>query len=303
MKCFRLILAFAIVFQTSSMVFGATQCPGNVASVPLRHVNRYQMIVTVRVNHSGPYDFLLDTGAQITVVDPSLAADLRLGMDGSAHLMGVGFQDSASMAKMDVLSVGTHAVTEQKVLVYDIARMKDRLHIVGILGEDFLQHFDVLIDSAHKTLCLDEGDSVRTGMKGRHILSSSSSETTEDGLVKLVIITAHFFRGTRPVRLMLDSGSVAPILYGPSDYLEVGEIEGSSWQGKGANGEQHDFVGLLPQDLKIDGFEISNVPFFALRNEREGVHAAGYDGLLPAGLFRRVFISRGGDFVVLEPRF
>jgi len=37
-------------------------CPGNVASVPLHLTNSHQMIVAVSVNHSGPYNFLLDTG-------------------------------------------------------------------------------------------------------------------------------------------------------------------------------------------------------------------------------------------------
>ena len=53
-------------------------CPGNVASVPLHLTNRHHMIVAVSVNHSGPYNFLLDTGTQITMVDPSLAAELHL---------------------------------------------------------------------------------------------------------------------------------------------------------------------------------------------------------------------------------
>jgi hypothetical protein len=50
-------------------------CPGNVASVPLRLTNSHQMIVAISVNHSGPYNFLLDTGTQMTMVDPSLAAE------------------------------------------------------------------------------------------------------------------------------------------------------------------------------------------------------------------------------------
>jgi hypothetical protein len=47
-----------------------TRCPGNVASLPFRLVNSHQMIVAVSVNHSEPYNFLLDTGMQITTVGP-----------------------------------------------------------------------------------------------------------------------------------------------------------------------------------------------------------------------------------------
>ena len=59
-------------------------CPGNVASVPLHLTNRHQMIVAVSVNHSGPYNFLLDTGTQMTMVDPALATELHLNPQGSA---------------------------------------------------------------------------------------------------------------------------------------------------------------------------------------------------------------------------
>ncbi len=57
-----------------------THCPGNVASVPFRVVNR-QIIVVVSVNRSGPYNFLLDTGSQVTIVDPLLAGELHLTAD------------------------------------------------------------------------------------------------------------------------------------------------------------------------------------------------------------------------------
>ncbi len=69
---------FASLRSCSSHGFGAaaeTHCPGNVASLPFRLVNRYQMIRAVSVNGSGPYDFLLDTGMQVTTVDLSLATD------------------------------------------------------------------------------------------------------------------------------------------------------------------------------------------------------------------------------------
>ena len=57
---------FASLFLTATLVpalSAETHCPGNVASVPLRLVNRYQIVLPVFINHSGPYDFLLDTGA------------------------------------------------------------------------------------------------------------------------------------------------------------------------------------------------------------------------------------------------
>jgi hypothetical protein len=39
------------------------------------------MIVSATINRTGPYDFLVDTGTQITTIYPSLAAELQLKRD------------------------------------------------------------------------------------------------------------------------------------------------------------------------------------------------------------------------------
>ena len=57
-------LAFAATVV--STLCAETHCPGNVASVPFRLVKGHQIILPVSVNHAGPYNFLLDTGTQIT---------------------------------------------------------------------------------------------------------------------------------------------------------------------------------------------------------------------------------------------
>jgi hypothetical protein len=146
-----LVLAAAIVPTLPA----EPHCPGNVASVPLHLTNRHQMIVAVSVNHSGSYNFLLDTGNKITMVDPSLAAELDLKTQGSAGVAGVGFLASAPVAQLDLLEVGSHAVANQKVLVFDFQNSHSvDLHFFrGVLGEDFLGEFDMLIDNAHNLLC------------------------------------------------------------------------------------------------------------------------------------------------------
>jgi hypothetical protein len=238
------------------------------------------------------------------MVDPSLIAG-HLSADGAATVAGVGFHESVSTIHLQYLAVGTHAVSDQKVLVTDLSRLRSAdLHIQGILGEDFLQHFDMLIDNAHGLLCLDETGTMQTGMKGSHIpLSEPSQSITGNALGKSLIMSVHFFNGMRPVRLMLDSGSNTPFLYGPSDYLAFGVVEGASWHGMGANGQQQAFVALPPQDMRINDVALSGVTFLALRSERKASHASAFDGLLPTGLFKRVFVSQNGEFAVLEPRF
>jgi len=88
-------------------ILQAEHCPGNVASVPLHLVNRYLFIVAVSINHSGPYDFLLDTGTQTTTVDCSLAGELHLNLEGAPVVEGIGFQATASSARLELIETGT----------------------------------------------------------------------------------------------------------------------------------------------------------------------------------------------------
>src|SRR3981081_3528934 len=94
MSTFKWFASFAVAATIVPALPAEPHCPGNVASVPLHLTNRYQMIVAVSVNHSGPYNFLLDTGTQITMVDPSLAAELNLNAKGSAMVARLGFDQA-----------------------------------------------------------------------------------------------------------------------------------------------------------------------------------------------------------------
>jgi Aspartyl protease len=60
-----------------------SHCPGSIASVTPRLIAGALVVIPVTVNGRGTFDFMVDTGSQVTVVDPALAQELRLTMDGS----------------------------------------------------------------------------------------------------------------------------------------------------------------------------------------------------------------------------
>ena len=109
-----------------------THCPGNVASVPFRFASRHWIVLAVSINHTGPYNFLLDSGAQITIIDPSLATTLHLDTQGVAVVAGVGAGQSASYAQLDLVEAGSHSVANQKVLVHDLQNL--RSHRCALTG-------------------------------------------------------------------------------------------------------------------------------------------------------------------------
>jgi Aspartyl protease len=295
----------------ASLVLGATivpalaaetHCPGNVASVPFRLVNRHWIVLALSIDHQGPYNFLLDSGAQMTMIDPSLATTLHLDIRGRAEVVGVGSGQSASYAQLDLVEAGSHSVANQKVLVRDLQNLNSRdLHLQGILGEDFLEQFDLLIDNAHRLLCLDNSAAMRAEVKGPHIPLVVTAEADEVGAMPpLLLITVRLTDGLRPLRLLLDSGANEPILFNTSEYMVLRPTHEVSFRGSGVDGAQPILSVLPPQDMKIGSLKLPDVTFLSTTTEKDSFEK-GFDGVMTTGLFRRVFITHADHFVILEP--
>jgi hypothetical protein len=304
MTTFQWFASLVLAATTLPALIAETHCPGNVASVPLRFVDRHRIVVAVSINHTGPYNFLLDSGTQITMIDPSLAGVLHLASQGAAVVAAVGSNQSASFAQLDLVEAGSHAVAYQSVLVYNLRHLHPAgLPIQGILGEDFLGHFDMLIDNARRLLCLDNSGAMRTAVKGPHIpLLATAQPDGGVALPGLLIIAVRLSNAFRPVRLLLDSGMNSPILYNTSQYMVLQASNALPLHVTGVDGVQRNLSALPPQDMKIGSLELRHVPFFHLADIQGDARFKGFDGVLPSGLFRRVFVDHADRFAVLEPR-
>ena len=298
-KGFAFLVLAAITFTTLS---AETRCPGNVASVPLQIVNRHQFLIEVSVNHSGPYSFLFDTGTQITMVDLSLAAELHLSTQGSANVTSAGSSSSASFAQIDLLEVGSQSVANQTVLVYDFSNMNStNRSIRGILGQDFLGQFDMLIDNAHGMLCLDGSTTLRASVKGQHIpLVDSAQSANSNSLPGQLIVAARIADGKRPIHLKLDSGANVSLLYDVDRFMVPSLFRTAKFEGKGVDCKQRVFSALPLQEVKIGSFGLSKVTFITSQETQSNANPAELDGLLPTQLFRRIFVNHADHFAVLE---
>src|ERR1700684_2320961 len=147
-KCFA-SLSLAVI--TLPARHAEPHCPGNIASLRFHLVHGYRIILPVVINHTGPYPFLLDTGTGSTIVDPLLATELHLKTQGPAEVDGVSFSTHDSFAYVDLLEAGSHSVAHDLVALHDLQPLQAAdLHFRGIVGGDFLAHFDVLMDYAHR---------------------------------------------------------------------------------------------------------------------------------------------------------
>lgn len=116
----------------------------------------------------------------------------------------------------------------------------------------------------------------------------------------LLIIAAHLSGETRPIRLMLDSGSNVSFLYNSPLYVNSQLMPFLVWNGP--NGEQKLLSALPPQEVKIGSLELPDVTFFTLPPARRDSSNKRFDGFLSMNLFRSVFISYVEHFAILQPR-
>jgi Aspartyl protease len=281
-----------------------SHCPAGIVSVTPRLVQRALILIPVRVNQKGPFDFMVDTGSQVTVVDPSLAQELGLKPQGKVGLVSVASYAQASVTVLDTLEAASHAVEKPFVIVQDLGQIQAAdPRIRGVLGENFLAHFDLLIDYAHKFLCLDETGAMRESVRGEHIpLVASQHPEKEVPFMERLVISVHLSgAGTRQILLQLDSGSDGLILYA-GNVANSGLLKQATLQGDNVSKAQRAFAVLPPQDMRIGTRTLNQVYFVTPLSVGNDVPKQVTDGVLPTVLFRRVFISGADHYVVFEPK-
>jgi len=174
-----------------------------------------RVTVPVRINGQGPFDFVIDTGANRTVVSAELAAQLALPALGEAPIHGIAGVEPAPTAMVDELSVGVVRSRRLRLPVLPRAR----LGVDGLLGVDVLRDRKVRIDFLKHELRIEASQGSRSpdlnplDMR-RNVSGSQSGE--RDVVVpakfrfgQLIIVAADV--AGRPVTAFLDSGSQSTV--------------------------------------------------------------------------------------------
>lgn len=134
----------------------AEASPGTV-QFKMAGPNDAAIIVQVKVNGQGPYDFVLDTGATFTCLDNELAEQLNLPeWKGSFGTVVVGPGGGMKLLKIETLEVGDAKASGLTACSIDLDRMAPGLGIKGLVGLNFLKPYRVTIDFAKKSLRLEK---------------------------------------------------------------------------------------------------------------------------------------------------
>ena len=303
---FQLLAAVSLALVILPVVEAEPRCPGNTASVTPRLVRDALIVIPVRINQAGPFDFMVDTGSQVTVIDPSLASELNLKAQGRVGLVSVVNFAQASATVLDTLEADSHVIEKSPAIVQDLRPIQAAdPHIRGVLGESFLAHFDLFVDYGHKLLCLDETSAMRDSVRGERIsfIRPQHPEDELPFLERLVVSVRLSGTGKQPILLQLDSGSDGPILYPGSDQPEVQAlVQSATLQGANTTDAQRAFAVLPTQTMQIGNRILTHVSLVTPVAVAKNLPPQREDGLLPTVLFQRVLISGRGHFVVFDPK-
>lgn len=143
-------------------------CLLGFTAVPLEEVSTGHHLVETSINGvSGR--FVLDTGANVTVISESSAERFRVSEAKSGFAgIGAGLPSAAgrraSQASIDSFEIGSVPIRQDRIVIADLGQLLTSLgqvadqDVAGIVGQDALTEHRAIIDAARPMLYLMEDD-------------------------------------------------------------------------------------------------------------------------------------------------
>lgn len=141
-------------------------CLLGFTGIPLTELLTGHHLVEATVN-GRPGHFVLDTGANLSVLDAAHVQDFGLSGDTAAPgaAIGLGGTMKARQLSVDSLAIGPVAIRQRSMAVADLSQLTDVLRpfaggtpIHGIIGHDVMEEHRAVIDVAGPVLYLIEPD-------------------------------------------------------------------------------------------------------------------------------------------------
>src|SRR4051812_33881203 len=147
------------------------------ARLGFKLVRNYLIVIPVRVNGQGPFEFLLDTGTNSTLITPQLAG--RLGLRPTDHipLITLSGTEIVPRAALDSLALGATSTKHLEVIFDDLSGIRlvdSKIH--GVLGQNFLSRFNYLIDYRERYVEFEED-----GELGRRFTGATLALELDEG--------------------------------------------------------------------------------------------------------------------------
>jgi predicted aspartyl protease len=262
-------------------------------TVRLRLLGGRLPVVPVRIDDQGPFDFLIDTGTNSTLVTPELAARLRLRPADRVTLITVAGECDVPRARLRRVEVGGNISTDVEALVSGLQQLR-RLdpRVSGVLGQNFLEQFNYTLDYDGRAINFEGGGGVPP--EGERVPFA-----LEEG--KLIVSAFPGPPVARTWRLVLDAAADGLVIFDdPPGALALAlRAQGASLLLTEAGSGETRSARL--RSLQVGGSRLEDVPV-ALLHGVAGRAARGEDGLLPTSLFRAIYFNHTGGYVIFNPK-
>ncbi len=271
---------------------------GSDSSLRVHTVKGYLMVVSVSINNRGPYDFLVDTGTNTTLIEPELAKELGLRAAGRISLTSLAKSVPVNRYFLQTFRAGPASVSNLEALAVSLPQ----LHALGgkvrgILGMNFLLEFSFLLDYEHERFEIypyperapaPEGIRVHAEINDWRILIPAASQAAPQGTWRLALDSGIS-------QLLVFEGRMAASGKGIDRCQQAGCLMHVA-----TNLSRDNANTVRVRDLAIADAHLRDVPAVVLHNELLNPADPG-DGLLPAAMFRFVFFDRTNATVVFSP--
>jgi predicted aspartyl protease len=248
------------------------------------------IIIPVTANDESLVYFLLDTGADTTIVDTALAKKLSLAALQTIQQATVTGSQPVTVSVLARLAVGPAQLPDLPVLEEDLSslrRMDGR--IAGIVGQDFLSHFNYLLSYRERTVRFEQDNDLQDAMDGAPAPMQTAGH-------RMIVAAEAQAGASTKLRLLLDSGANSVVLMGPASTALhcAGSQQATETSSTGSAAMRTGRIDLL----KVASRELRDLPvaLVAAAPPQQIV-----DGLLPTVLFDSIYINNHQNFVIFSP--
>jgi predicted aspartyl protease len=241
--------------------------------------------------NQGPFDFLLDTGADTSVVDPSITRQLLMASAGSTEQTTLAGKQRLTAGRIHTLSIGSAQATDVSVLVQDLSELRKMdSRIVGIAGEDFLSRFNYMLDYDKRVVRFERENEIQNSVDGERL-------TIETQANRMFVRSEAQSEKSANLRLLLDTAANSVVLLQIASQSLLLPIEASGFE---ATSSGH----IRLQTGRINGLVVGSEKFHDLPVALPAAELSEDigDGLLPTVLFHALYVNSRERFVILNPR-
>jgi Aspartyl protease/PDZ domain len=280
----------------------------SATAIPFNFENEHIML-ECRVNDSEPIWFMLDTGANSTIINKPRLGDFGLESFGASSVNGGGGSTDFAFTRVAKLAVGGVELRDQRNGVIDLSGLEKvyGMPMGGILGYDFASRFVICVDYDTKTLDLIEpadytyrgdGERVPLVFEGHHPHVQSEITVAEGAP-----IAADF---------VIDSGAAATANLTSPFVREHGLLDRArkrpAGQARTLAGSEGQFFAQTSVRGKLDGLtlgrlRLEGVPVNLQLGTRGAYSSASFSGTIGEGILSRftTIYDYSRQVLILEP--